>query len=83
MSLFSKLQDHTNIIDSRNHAVKLMTRKTGLAFFWNGDRVAKGRIIKAVKSGLLDGYFYNVDYSAKRVHLHFHNSANHLHKIGV
>lgn len=80
----AKHSDHMNITESRKHAVKLMTRHTGLAYFLNGSKSPKCRIITAIKSGLFDGYFYQVDWTdSKRVNISSFNANNYLHKIGV
>ena len=80
--MYKNLQSHTNIVESRNHAVKLMTRKTGMSYFLQGIKTPKCRVISAIKLGLFDGFFYRVDYTdSKSVNISAHPT-NCLHKIG-
>ena len=82
--MYAKLQTHTNIVESRSHAVKLMTRHTGLSYFMNGVKVAKCRAIALIKAGMYDGFYYGVDWTdTKTVNISSYNANNYLHKIGV
>ena len=85
MSLYKSHQTHVNITEARNHAVKLMTRKTGLSFFVVSAKTPKCRVIDAIKRGVYDGWYYSVDFNTKNVYLGFYTSkmpSGYTHKIG-
>lgn len=81
MSILSSHQSHMNITESRRHAIKLMTRETGMTFILSNNKTPKSHVVMAIKAGYLDGFFYKVDYDNKTVHINV-NSNVYLHKIG-
>ena len=85
MYITANHSDHMNITESRNHAVKLMTRRSGMEYFLNGEKVAKGRILTLIKKGIYDGYHFVVMLDMKRVELEYNPFAGNVlfpHKIG-
>ena len=80
MSLSSSHQSHMNITESRRHAVKLMTRETGMQYFLNGEKIGKGKMLTYVNMGYFDGFFYGVNYTHKEVRVS--NLELFHHKIG-
>ena len=86
MSLYKAHQDHTNITEARKHAVKIMTRETGMAYFLKGKKTPKSHVVMAVKAGYFDGFYYQADYANKTVNitanLNCYNLGTHTHKIG-
>ena len=82
MSHYKQYQTHTNIVEARKKAVKILTRATGVAYYVNDNKLPKCRVIAAVKAGYYDGYFYNVEYGTKIASLTSFNANNFMHKIG-
>jgi hypothetical protein len=82
MSILSSHQSHMNITESRRHAVKILTRETGMTFMLNNKKTPKSHVVMAIKSGYLDGYFYRADYDNKLARISAWEDADMLHTIG-
>ena len=67
MRITANSSNHMNIMGSRQAAVKKMTRRTGMAYYLNDNRVFKSSVIRMVKTGLFDGYFYTVNFDTQTV----------------
>ena len=67
MHIAAKHQSHMNIVESRKAAVKKMSRRTGMAFYLSDKKTPKNHVVMAIKSGYLDGFFYQVDLEAQTV----------------
>ena len=86
MYISANHQSHMNITESRKAAVKKMTRRTGMAFYLSGNKTPKSHVVMAIRSGYLDGFYYQVDLDAQTVKVlatdaGFQNTLF-LHKIG-
>jgi hypothetical protein len=47
-----------NIMDSRKAVYQYVQAMRGCQYFVNGNRYAKGRLLRAIKTGALDGFGY-------------------------
>jgi hypothetical protein len=75
MRITANSSNHMNIVASRKSAVRKMTRRTGLTFSFNGEKLTKCLTIRMVTNGLFDGYFYTVDFDAETVKIMSHRDS--------
>ena len=75
MRITANTSNHMNIVESRKSALRKMTRRTGLSFFYNGEKLTKSLTIRMVKNGIFDGFFYTVDFDAETVKIMTHRDS--------
>ena len=80
--MYAKLQTHTNIVESRKAAIQRLTKLAGMAYYLNGEKIPKIRLVKAIRDGYLDGFAYRADYSGRRSDVEYSSSSNFFHYIG-